>query len=288
MNALELIQKLHIPYREHGAHHHTTSRFIQIDCPWCSPGQSRWRMGIRLDGRRATCWVCGPHYVANTLSEASQIPRKTVSKLLEDLEEDEVELKVRAGKLTLPPGVGPLLKPHRQYLEKRGIDPDEASKLWGARGLGQVGRLPWHVFIPIRQGASVVSWTTRSLDDTGRRYTNARPDEEVVGCNTVLYGEEYVKHTVLVVEGPLDVWKVGPGAVATLGSNPSTHQLLAIAQYPRRVVCYDNEEEAQHKARWMVGQLSIMPGQTSLITLDAKDPGCASEKELSQLRRYLQ
>ena len=82
MNVPELLNELHIPFKEQGEHHHATSRYVQIDCPWCSPGAGHFRMGIRRDGWKATCWVCGPHRVKDTLVEASGIASTRLSHLL--------------------------------------------------------------------------------------------------------------------------------------------------------------------------------------------------------------
>jgi hypothetical protein len=104
----------------------------------------------------------------------------------------------------------------------------------------------------------------------------------------LLYGEDYCRHTILVHEGPLDVWAVGPGATATCGTEFSPAQIRRIARYPRRGICFDSEPAAQTRARRLAAQLSLFPGETDLIKLDANDPGSAGAKELAELRGYLE
>src|SRR5581483_4434906 len=110
--------------------------------------------------------------------------------------------------LVLPAGVSDLLKPHRDYLLGRGFSPkqiEDLQRLWGLAGIGVAGRLSWRLFIPIYYRGEMVSWTTRSLRDTGLRYIRARPEEEKYRAHTLLYGHDLVRDTIIVVEGPFDV-----------------------------------------------------------------------------------
>jgi len=56
----------------------------------------------------------------------------------------------------------------------------------------------------------IVSWTTRSISNQGKRYINASEREESVSMKTLLYNEDYARHCVIVTEGPGDVWRIGP------------------------------------------------------------------------------
>jgi DNA primase len=90
------------------------------------------------------------------------------------------------------------------------------------------------------------------------------------------------------VEGPLDVWRIGPGAVCTCGTAFTRTQLARAVRFPVRAVCYDNEPTAQRRARKLVKQLEVFPGKTMLIQLESgKDPGSADESELCEMRRKI-
>jgi hypothetical protein len=58
-----------------------------------------------------------------------------------------------------------------------------------------------------------------------------------------------------------------------------------MSRYPVRVVCFDNEQEAQKRATVLAKTLESLPGKTYNISLDAKDPGCAHESEIKELRK---
>ena len=91
---------------------------------------------------------------------------------------------------------------------------------------------------------------------------------------------------MVVVEGPFDAMRIGPGAVAVMGTGWSRAQLLAISKFPVRAVVFDSEPEAQERARRLCHDLSVFEGKTSRIQLDAADPGSASKAEITRLRKY--
>lgn len=92
-------------------------------------------------------------------------------------------------------------------------------------------------------------------------------------------------HAVVIVEGPADAWNVGPGAVALFGVGYTPQQVAALAQYPVRVVCMDSDSEGRAAAERLCSELSIFPGDTYRVELDADDPGSASKREVRKLRK---
>lgn len=286
-----VLNELKIDFREHGEHHHTTEGWIQIDCPWCTPQSERFRMGIPENGWTANCFSCGKHGLVETLVEASEQSVKIILSLLHNERGQKLHRtkELHTGKLVIPDGVVSLLPAHRHYLKKRRIDPDEASALWGLKGIGIMNQhLKWRVFIPIRHLGKLVSWTTRSISDRHKhRYWSASPEQEAIQHKSLLFAEDFCKHAVIVCEGPLDVLRIGPGAVATFGSTYTSSQVLHLIRFPVRVICYDSEPTAQSQAQRLCEELSIFPGETIRVTLKSKDPGSCTPTELKQLRSML-
>jgi hypothetical protein len=196
-------------------------------------------------------------------------------------------VKVHTGKLQLPRGLVDLMPQHIKYLEGRGFNVNKLKKLWDVQAIGMCGELRWRVFIPIKYQGKTVSWTTRSIRaDATLRYWSASSDQESVPHKSLLYGEDYCRHSVIVHEGAIDAWSVGPGATATCGIGYSQAQLIKIAKYPRRTICFDNEPAAQKRARELCNILEALPGQTNNVQLDAKDANTASRRELRLLRKH--
>lgn len=287
----ELLDELGIPKAEHGESQHVTEGWTGIDCPRCSPGESKFKAGYSPRGF-LRCWTCGPLPLAATLAEASGRPLGSVLRLLGGLNRPEPYLDPETrptGRLTLPKGVGPLLPAHAAYLRGRGFDPAELERLWGVRGIGLAARLAWRLFLPVQYKGKTVSWTTRAIgEDVKPKYLAAQPHEEEIPARGLLGGEDLVPgHAVVAVEGFFDAARVGPGAVWTAGVGYSTAQVRRLAAYPRRLICYDAEPEAQRRARGLAESLAPFPGSTAVVELDAKDPGSAPAREIQLLRRML-
>lgn len=283
----EILQNHGIPVMEKGQHHHAHHGWIQFDCPWCSPGSGRYRMGYNMRGRYVSCWQCGGgHALVPTLARLLALAPQAVVELLGGVSggftKDEAPAR---GKLVLPKRIQPLQECHRNYLRERRFDPDLMVKLWDIEGIGLSSRLAWRIFIPARLEDKVVSWTTRSIsDEVNARYISASHEEESYPLKELLYGEQYCRHAIIINEGPLDAWAVGPGAVATCGLSYTRAQLLRMVQYPMRVVLFDNEPEAQRRAQTLCADLAVFPGETFNVTFDAKDASRATKREIRKLR----
>jgi len=196
----------------------------------------------------------------------------------------------RGTDVEMPLGVGTLRGPHIAYLKDRGFDPKELVKLWNLRGIGPFSNLPWRLFIPIVHEGWTVSWTTRAIGDSSLRYISARPDQETMALKNILYGADYVRHSVVVCEGPTDAWKIGPGAVATLGTQYTAGQVDWIGKCSVRAICFDREPAAQKRARQLASRLELFPGRTEVIELESgSDVADAEQAEVDQIRdRYLE
>lgn len=282
----QLLESLSIPYVEEG-HEHCRSGWIQIDCPRCSPDSQHWRLGLNKRFHYASCWACGRLSIVESLANQAHKPYKYIRELLETLDvEIKKDIEVR-GTLKLPKGLGPLEKAHTAYLKARGMDPHKLVRIWGLQGIGLSAKLAWRIFIPIKYKGETVSWTTRSISDNASvRYLSASPLEEKLNHKKLLFGEDYVSQAIVVCEGPFDAMAIGKGATALMGTGFSKEQVVKIARYPRKFICFDNEAPAQQRARELCRTLETFPGSTHNIVLDSHDPGSASKHEIRQIRKH--
>lgn len=294
MNIIEALQELEITYWEDG-HEHCRQGWVQIDCPDCSPDWGHARLGINIQGLYCNCYYCGPKYLKSVLYDA--LPpgasysesQEILSQLSAEYETAESDPRLKRS-LVLPNGIGEMHQAHTNYLISRGFtyhDLDILQRLWQMQGITLSVNLSWRIFIPIHYKGEVVSWTTRSISEVGR-YRSASADQERIPHKELLYGEDYARHSILVFEGIIDVWKIGPGAVATFGTGFSRHQVLKLSKYPKRMICFDAEIEAQKRAGDLADQLESFPGETSVIELQTgKDAASCSNKEVKQLKKLL-
>jgi DNA primase len=171
---------------------------------------------------------------------------------------------------------------------RRGFDPGKVIETWGVRGIGITAALSWRLWIPIHYKGEVVSWTTRGLGSGRSRYMTAKPSQEKMHHKELLYGEDYCDphRGVIVHEGPIDVWATGEGSVATMGLTYTKAQVLRLAKYPVRAVCFDAEPAASRRASQLATALADFPGTTHIVHLESgKDPAEITFLEREQLRR---
>ena len=293
MTIQDILDRHGVSYMLPGQHHHVTQGWIGVDCPWCSPGEERYRLGINEEVGFASCWTCGPHRLGDVLMRLTGEPWPVVRGWLRGRQRPlaaRLTPPKPPGRIIYPPGLQALTRPYRAYLRQRGFDPDEIARLWSVQATGPIGPLAWRLFVPIRLRGEIVSWTTRAIGDGGRRYVNAGADEEKVPAKSLLYGADLARGAVVVCEGPLDAWAVGPGAVATMGVSWTRVQLLVIGANPVRAICFDREPDARHRAERLACELGQFPGETHVIELETgPDPAGAERGELDEIRsRFLE
>ena len=284
MKFTELLSQLNIEFRTEGKH--CRPGWINIDCPWCEKNSRKFHLGYSLQDHYLNCWKCGYKRPIEVLMEITGKPFYECKKLLGDIRPVTIHKKKTDGRLLLPRGRGPLKRPHQLYLRDRGFDPLELEKLWRIQGIGIAGKLPWRIFIPIIYHGKVVSWTTRSIASNKAipRYVSASLKQESMPHKSLLYGEDYANQTIIITEGPFDVWRIGPGAVATLGVGYSNDQVIKMTKYQKRVICFDSDDNAQRRAKILCDGLSVFPGETYNVCLDSKDAADASRGEIEMLR----
>lgn len=285
---LDYIQQFNIPFKTVGTHHHATRGWVQVDCPFCSPNSEKFRLGYNESQNRLNCWVCGPHPLIHSLHVLTKVPYEELKQNIQFVRLEKKEQIVNQ-KVIIPKGVEELQPPHIDYLKKRKFkNISRLQKLWGVKGFTHTNhRYAWRLFIPVWYGGEIVSWLTRSIGkDPSRRYLTAKPEEEKIHHKDLLYGEDYVRNTIIVVEGVFDVWRLGPGTTCTFGTGFTKRQVAKILKYPYRVVCFDNEPEAQKRARQLCNQLEGFPGTTTNVVLETgKDAAEAHRSEIREFRR---
>lgn len=280
----DILQTLGVDYKESG-HHHCRNGWIQLkNCPFCH--SQNYHLGFNLTAGFFVCWKCGGHHVAHTLTLLG-LGRREAEAFNKNKQRGPKLGKIQRKGLVEPRGRGPLSFPHLEYLRSRGFDYAQIERVWQVQGIGIAShRLSWRIYIPIFFQGEQVSWTTRTIGEhTEPRYLSASAEQEAMNHRELIYGLDYCRHSVVVVEGPTDAWAIGPGAGATFGIGFTPAQVRQLSNMPNRFICFDSAPDAQRKARELCAQLSVFEGRTENIILDAKDPGSASEKEISLVRK---
>ena len=297
MKFIEILQEYNIEIAPENEGHNTTG-WIGFDCPYCGPESRKFHMGFNIAGGYVNCWKCGGHSLGDTIQmllhdyESNAMCYKITKAILDDLDIDLVKYtkhKTKRTKVVVPFAVSILLMSHRNYLTRRGFNPEEIIKLWKVGGTEKFTPYEWRLFIPIFNQGQMVSWDTRAIGSKiTERYIAAPAECEVISRKNILYGSDYARDTIIVVEGYTDVWRIGPGAVATMGIAYTPEQVLEISKYKTRYILFDNEPVAQKQASKLCCELAVFTGKTIRLELDmAKDPDTADQRTIIGLKGLL-
>jgi len=290
MGIEKLLQDYGIPYVTESEHHHSTAGWINIHCPFCH-GSKNFHLGINIYQPMVShCWRCGGHSTATALARILNQPVEKMKLLIQEYAGPTITTRKKAEepRVSILPVKFPqpyfehLNEAGKKYLENRGFDPEKLEKKWKLKQTGPVSfldKIPYgnRIIIPIRWGGELVSFQTRDI--TGKaeqRYLACPMRREVIHHKHIVYGKEekWSKHPALiVVEGVIDVWKLGTCAVATFGTSFTMEQVLALTKiHDRFFIVYDNEPQAQQQARKLAVKLKARRKKVFIETVDT-DPG---------------
>lgn len=276
-------------------HHHCVAGWAQTHCPTCSHGDG-WHLGWNLSKGYFSCWRCGKRKTSDVLR--ALVPTVAVGELYRRFIVGKkapsvavARRKGRARAVVYPPDIGPLRTRQRSYLKKRGFDPDLIQEIWGVRGVGPCGGIWAHrILIPIHdQDGQVVSFTGRAIADVEPKYLNLSVEKSVENPKSILYGIHLVQHDhVIVVEGPMDAWRLGPGAVALMGAVWTTDQVEGLRRFKRISLIPDNDDAGRRCMERLAAWLRSADSKIEIIYGLESDPGDLSSAEVDELRGLLE
>lgn len=284
-----------------------TGGFANIACPFCDGSTtSPYPLGLHLSKGYASCFRCGYHPMALTISKTVGSGMREAQQILDDYSYKGSQAPKRSvsGILTCPLPGGPITPPFREYLASRGLDPDWISLEHGVLSAGP--RTLWHgesrdwdgqwfsdrLIIPIHdQHGTVVAFQGRSIQkDAVIRYKVAQPDKVPMHYKRTLYGHRYTRQDlVVVVEGVVDQWKLGRGVVATFGTTVTEHQIRLLGKFRRVLFAFDSENTAQEKATRAAREVASLGVKAEVVDLELgnRDAGDLETSEIGPIRREL-
>ena len=297
LDLISLCRDQGIPYLQ-GGHHHTTVGWIQLNCPFCGDGSEGWHLGWAVSSGVMNCWRCGKHRETDWLRELYPASPNLVRDLLRKYRltspiiSEKKQVKTRKRDASPPKGCGEMRKIHWEYLKLRGFNPEKLRKEWDLRGTSQFsGIWNWRIIAPIRDiTGRIVAYTGRAISaENSPRWRTSKDSEIACDPKSLLYGIEKAspEKGIVIVEGPADVWRLGPGAVALLGIDWKIEQALLLRHFKRRYIMFDPEFAAQKRAKELANWLSAFPGETWIISETETDAGDMSEKNAKKIMQEL-
>lgn len=297
LNLPMLCEHHNVPFLEGGKHHHCVEGWIQLHCPCCSDGTSGWHLGYSTESGAWNCWRCGKQSTAKVLS--SLLPNVPLQQLFSQfakhrtsLAERPIVKKEERKRVKPPPNMRNSLGPaHRKYLWSRGFDVKKLVDKWGLGSTASTSGLwNWRIVIPVHDVTGrLVSYIGRAISSKNSlRYLSLSEEDSIITPKNMLYGEQFIGgSTVVVMEGPTDVWRFGSGAVCTFGTSWTREQAARLRRFHRCVIMYDPSMPAQIQAEklatWLSGSVDIV----EIVDTESNDPGSLSLDEVRNLRLEL-
>lgn len=202
-------------------------------------------------------------------------------------EQKRIEI-IRGPKATKPPHLRSLTRQHKRYLQGRRF-PRSIIELWALKGTTYLsGDWNWRIITPIKgRGGDTQAYIGRTIaQDVRPKYKVSHNKDITVSPASLLYGINKVPgDTIVIVEGPTDVWRLGPGAVAVLGIDWKTDQANLLRRFARRFIMFDPEADAAKKAIGLARWLSLFQGSTEVIDDLRCDPGDMTNQEARKIMR---
>jgi hypothetical protein len=252
-------------------------------------------MGYNLEGGYFSCWKCGKKSLWDVVgrllktTDINTIKREIAQFQIQGRHEAPVVVE-RKKDITPPPGTGVMVKQHRWYLLTRLFSPKQLERDWGLLGTQHLsGPWNWRVIIPVmNKDRRIVAYQGRSIVTDAEPKYRFTPDEDwLENPKGVLYGEHLADDAVIVVEGCTGAWRLGPGAVATMGINWHAEQVEKLRHYKRRFVLFDPEPQAQRRATGLANALSVFPGETEVLSGFNKQPGEFNSTTVDMIRKSI-
>ena len=193
----------------------------------------------------------------------------------------------------------PEAHPAVAYLRQRNFDPAALWETWQVQFCElSVSAQP----NPSRRLVIPIYDAEQRLAGWQARYVGECPDSvpKYLSCkgmkkSQLLYGLPEARSTtgpVVIVEGPTDVWRLGPGAVALFGKDMSLHQQELLDQHlPGRPVVVFLDRDAQDKAAELQSTL-LNRGRVAVLAglPDGRDDvgDCTTEEAWQQVEMALE
>jgi len=290
VDVLDVLEEAGIPYKTKGPN--IGAGWIGVCCPFCH--DDNYHMGINIESKKISCFICGESgTILRLVSEEVRSFGKAlelVSKLIPR------EMKARTFneriakniRVDLPKyAVSGLSDRHKAYLkEVRGFNPDILIEKYNLFHTGPVGPLANRIIVPVVDRGRLITYTSISIaENVDNRYKHLSNEESIVYIKDYLYNLNTVRGIAYVVEGLFDCWRIGDGAVATLGTKVKDEQIKLLAKVPNVVILFDGDIPGERAGNELGEKLAPFTNVLRIPLPEGEDPDTLSEEFIQKIRR---
>ena len=298
INFKKLFEDAHIKTRDD-----LSRGWTHTNCPFCkNPPDTHYNGGFDMNNPRFYCWRCGSHSYYDAVSKILNISISETKELFKSynfISDKKTIVRVAKAEHLDLPGYH-LDENEKEYLRSRGFDPEYLQNKFHIRGGGICGDWSYRILIPIYYNRVLVSWTGRSILDKQTikeleipRYKNLAIEQSVINPKEIFFNLDNCNGKgVILVEGPMDVLKLGDDTICSLGTSVTREQELFLKnKFDKVYIAFDNEPAAQDKARHLGMNLSSVGLKVEVVNIcedfNKNDPGELNESEVRQIKKEL-
>lgn len=299
MNFEKLFRDYNVPYSLR-----INRGWVNCNCPYCDTKSTSFNLGFNPAGNYYHCWKSKHNYpIKQVLSTLLNVSESSIDNILIDYQgvgETLSEKKTSNIKyLELPTNT--FTKIERKYLKSRDFDPKYVYKKYHIVGGGIDGDWKFRIIIPVYYQGQLLSWTGRSILSKEKlkqldipRYKNLSIEKSVKNIKELFFNIDNCKSdTVVLTEGAFDVLRFDGNAICSMGTELTESQINLLASRFRKIfILFDNEPEAQEKARKFGLQLSSIGIDIEVVNayedFGKNDMGECSREEIEIIKKELE
>lgn len=270
--------------------------WLQVKCPFCH-NDNGYHGAIALNSGAYSCWKCGTHSKDEFIAKVSGASPERAWEILRPFASGNTsysasqrkEEPMHAEHVVLP-SISRLSQPMKDYLARRGFNPEYMERKYGLKDGGIAGDWAFRLLIPIYQDGRLIAWQGRHIGNSDIRYKASDDEQSAVNIKEAVYNMDNCKRdTVIAVEGVVDCWKIGDDCIAFFGIEVKDTQLKKIAERFKAVYfLFDPEPLAQARAEEYarkLAMLGIAAWVVSFSDTDSEDAGDMSKDEVLAIKR---
>ena len=289
-----------------------TGSGLNVCCPFCRRGDSKFHCGIFWDRKGFHCFKCektgslfslfhsiagisfddynaltGLRYISTEEDTVANQIRNIFKKIKHAVGKRECICRKSIPGFLIDDDVVHKYPQLKSFLSRRNISV-EKCKDYEARYTGYAGDYPYRLIVPIYNGKNLVSWQGRDVTNKARNKYQTAPGTKI---NDYLYWTDLIGHNplIFVVEGVFDAWRLNENAVATFGHSLSKTQfglLVNDKDIGRIVMAWD--ADAYNYSLETARSLALVRNGVGVVRLpEGNDPDSFGEKIKSLSIRWL-
>lgn len=297
MDIYELLDDNGVEYWTSGKN--VSAGWVNIECIFCDDLSNH--LGIRLSDMRVHCWKCGGHKLTTLIKEIASCDYAEALRIQQSLGVDgtydppkDKKASSALSKVLLPRESSKYFpKMHSKYLRGRGFVPRKLIKKYKLEAVHTIGKFKFRIIIPVYMSKKLVSYTSRAIvEEMDPPYLHAKVKDCIIDPSRAIYNYDTLEANsdAFLVEGPIDAWKLGDGAVSIFGVEHTEDQIRFLLRKKIRnlYIFFDSDKPGKRKAKKIARILAPICKSCEILTLEKRnDPGELLPHEVVSIKNDL-